>query len=375
MIISSAIITTIVILIIVAVIMAILVSVSKGSLNVPIVVGAAVVVILLAAFVPIMNDPALVGYTLQYDDYVLDNDVTDCTGSIEMVTIDGDTYYHAASLGAGTIVKGSMTYACEVVPATLDVWFLTGQSNSAYFQADPSTASPIAPLGTAYYYGTVTEPVDVGTVTDFTYDPSTEYDIYSMTNLDGTAHIGNIEQPFAAEYYKNTGNKVYVINGGIGGAWVTSFMPSSGNYYWYEKEIFNRGISAINTSNYKINHVGMLWVQGESNSTMSVNAYKLAFTEWYEATTGRSDDYVFSDLKIQTIMISQTRDLSGTSNAVTAQKELAQSLADVYLATDIADTFTVANGKMVSDDLHYSQLGDNDIGVAFADYYYSNILN
>lgn len=107
---------------------------------------------------------------------------------------------------------------------------------------------------------------------------------------------------------------------------------------------------------------------------MSINAYKLAFTEWYEATTGRSDDYVFSDLKIQTIMISQTRDLSGTSNAVTAQKELAQSLADVYLATDIADTFTVANGKMVSDDLHYSQLGDNDIGVAFADYYYSNIL-
>lgn len=362
-------------LIIIALIITVVVALKKGSITPSVIVGIAVVVIVLVACIPFINDPSLVKHKLQFDDYILDNDVTDSSGSIEIVTVGDDTYYHAASLGSGTITKNSTTYYYDVVPATLDVWFLTGQSNSAYYKADTSTASPVAPLGTSYYFGTSDGPVEVGTVTEFTYDPETDYQFYSMTNPDGTAHIGNIEQPFAAEYYEKVGNKVYVINGGIGGAWVTSFMPSTGNYYWYEKEIFERGINAIDQSNYRINYVGMLWVQGESNSTMSVNAYKIAFTDWYEATTGRSTEYVFNDLKIDSILISQTRDPNGTSNAVEAQKQLASSLDGVYLATDIADTFTVANGKMASDDLHYSQLGDNEIGVAFADYYFQNIFN
>lgn len=333
-------------------------------------------VLLISIGLPFISDYEDHNETIEYDDYILADNVESATGSVELVEVDGVKYIHARSVGYGSIVSNdgeSINYV--VKKADLDVWFLTGQSNSAYYNENLDTVSPVAPIGTAYYYGTESRPVDVGTVSDFTYDPNTDYNMYSMTNLDGSPHIGNIEQPFSAQYYEKTGNKIYIINGGIGGVWVTSFMPSTGNYYWYEKEIFQRGMDAIDQSNYNVNTVGMIWVQGESNSTMSVNAYCIAFKEFYQAISGDSN-YVFNDKwDLDLVLISQVRDPDNTSNVTLAQQRLSAELPNVHIGTDVANTFSIANGLLSADGLHYTQLGDNLIGVALFDYYYSRIYN
>lgn len=45
--------------------------------------------------------------------------------------------------------------------------------------------------------------------------------------------------------------------------------------------------------------------------------------------------------------------------AVEADRLLADQYEDVYLATDIATTFTVANGLLGPDNTHWTQAGDN----------------
>ena len=64
--------------------------------------------------------------------------------------------------------------------------------------------------------------------------------------------------------------------------------------------------------------------------------------------------------------ISIVRDANG-GNAAIAQRELCEEISTIHLGTDIASSFTVADGMMGSDDLHYSQKGNNAIGAALGD--------
>lgn len=57
----------------------------------------------------------------------------------------------------------------------------------------------------------------------------------------------------------------------------------------------------------------------------------------------------------------KTRDVNG-GNSCAAQIEIARTNPNVIMASTLPDTFTVANGLMNSDNLHYTQKGRILIG-------------
>lgn len=131
--------------------------------------------------------------------------ISSATGALEIITINDIEYLHACDVGNGIITYSDSTKkTINVKKAQLDVFLILGQSNAMYrYSSDPSTASPVPPLGTAYYYGTSDDPVS-----NIFYNRSVnDYGMHSMTESADVARIGNIEAPFAAAYNKITGTQ------------------------------------------------------------------------------------------------------------------------------------------------------------------------
>lgn len=298
--------------------------------------------------------------TMQYDDY-LPIDATDATGAVELVELAGKTYLHASDIGAGSALINGDWQNIDVRKASLDVFLLIGQSNAAYFRYSPSEATAPA-LGTAYYYGTAYQPIQYTE----SYNKS-NYAIYSMTNPNGTAHIGNIEAPFAAEYFKETGHKTLVINGARGGRPIETYLP--GNYmYTWSQTVFSDAMALIDSSYYEVSVKSAIWLQGESDSNTPVQSYVSMFTSLFDALAHRGSVEFNEEYSIDSCMIVKTR-AANSVNAPKAQITLSKTLEGVYLAGTWPDKFSYESDTMDLDDLHYSQKGDNIIGKGLAEYY------
>lgn len=290
----------------------------------------------------------------QYDDYKIINGVSSVSGSLEIVTVGSTTYVHAKDLGDGEIIRtdGSVE-SIKVDKAYLDVFLMTGQSNAAYFQADKTKADPVPAPGTAYYYGT-------SSTFRPTYPDGGTF--LSMTASDGSAAIGDKATPFAAKYYELTGHKVYWICGATGGRAIATFQPTAGtSWAWMQSAIYY-AMGAIDTDRFIPVIKSYMWIQGEWDKSNPVDYYVEEFLNMNSAILkgklGIKPDHCF---------IAKVATKDG-GNASIAQVQLARDYPDIItMATEAADTFTVDNGLMASDDLHYSQLGDNIIGVDLAE--------
>lgn len=316
---------------------------------------AAFIVIVLTAtiLIPFLNDSDI--SNAEYDDYIEINSDDTVSGSFEIVTAGSKTYAHANSVGYGEI-DGNKYYVSK---AKLDVFLIMGQSNAAYNYYDVSTASPVTSPGEIYYFGTSTQP-NTQTVTGT--------GMYDAVNLDGSAVIGHLEMPFMSKYNEITGNKVYTINTGWNGASI-SVLTVGGSHYNYEQNIARAGFDSINQNNYSIETIGYIWLQGESDAGLEtpIAEYKTDFLKLYNAIAGKSDDYFTNRFTMENAYIVQTRTARG-DNVAEALIELASENNHIYMATDITLTFSVENGTLRSDDLHYTQAGFNLIGVAIAEF-------
>lgn len=329
------------------------------------------IILVAGLLIPIITE-ATDDYHAQYDDYI-ETTAVSSSGNMELVTIDGVKYAHATGVGEGVLTysDGSVdTYT--ISKAELDVWLLTGQSNAAYYgesRYDPDTATPVPKMGTSYYYGTSSAPV----VFANPFEPDSSYGIYDMVDTStNTAKIGNIELPFAGQYQKYTNHKVLVVNGALSGASIEKLIPG-GEVYTFMQTAFSDAMSKVNTSYYNINSCGYIWAQGESNSSTLVDSYKMYFMEIYNSLSGQDQAHVFNaDYNLPVCMIVQTREADSV-NAAEAQEQLAAENDGIFLATTITQTFTVANGLLNGDNVHYTQLGDNKIGVALAKYFFKSI--
>lgn len=292
----------------------------------------------------------------QFDDYRAIN-ATDADGAFEIVTVDDVKYVHAVDLGEGSYKVNGKTITETVTKADLDVVLILGQSNAAYRStSDPSTASPVPELGKGYYYGTAEGAIFTShaNVAAGTYDFD-GYGIYDMINSSGENVLGNIESPFAATY---DGRKVLTINAAVSGT-STSYWVDGGYCYTYAKECIASALALVDNTKFNVTPVATLWIQGEADTFMTVSQYVSNVHALYEDL--QSGEFV-EGLNFDKFLISMTRN---GYNANTAQKQLAADYEGIYIATDIAQSFTIENGKMLSDDLHYSQKGDNELGVAF----------
>lgn len=118
--------------------------------------------------------------------------------------------------------------------------------------------------------------------------------IYNRTDTltENKTKVGKtgIDSAFAYEWYKKTGEKVWVINAAHHGSTIQSWMPTNGcidNNYWqavrlYQgaEEILSR---EIEDGHFVLAHKGIIWCQGENNYRMSSGEYTSRFLEIFES--------------------------------------------------------------------------------------------
>lgn len=244
----------------------------------------------------------------------------------------------------------------------IDVFLLAGQSNAAYtFRAVPEDVDSSLPRNVAYYFGS-----DISPVTKDQWDSSAEYGIYDMVNPNYSAHIGGIEFPFAAEYYKNTGHKICIINVAVSGSKIAQWGFSGECYIWAQ-EVFDKAMDAI-SARFTPHMKDLIWMQGESNPTWPIEAYKNRMITLL-SSMAHSDSSVpqfNEDYTISSCVISLTRQHRGQNTCI-AQIQLAAEQDNFQLGFIGADLFNLENGLLYHDDTHYTQKGRNIVGRALAD--------
>ena len=342
------------------VIVALILAIIKGrdSGPKPIALAAIVVVLISCLMVPIINsfgDSSAthpLPDTIYYDDYIEVDGEPNTSGVFEYVKYNGVGYVHATDVGAGKI--GNKTYTVQAAP--LDVYLFLGQSNAANWAGVvPLEASPVAKLGTAYYFGTSWHQSNKNLGVEIS-----DYSMRSMVSTSGVAKIGGIDEPFGAEYYKLSNHKIYVVNGAIGGTSITTWVPG-GTSYEYAQDLFEAAWAQIDLTHFVPTIKSYIWIQGESDISTSVANYKEKFMSMHDTLI----DGTFTDIgAFDSALISLTQ----APNPSTAQRELAEEYSTITIVTDAAQSFTIENGYLLSDGLHYTQAGRNLLGVIFAEY-------
>lgn len=103
-----------------------------------------------------------------------------------------------------------------------------------------------------------------------------------------------------------------------------------------------------------------IWIQGESDSDTDIETYKRSFMEMHRSLLGIGDTQ-FSPYRFDNGFISKIRSKEGINSSI-AQIQLAEGSKTIHLASKASDSFSIDDGTMLDDDLHYSQKGDNIIG-------------
>lgn len=327
-------------------------------------VGVMITVVLVAAvIVPITNPSAADADEWYYDDYKAMDSVSSVSGALELVTVGDTEYVHANGVGTGTITyDDGDTDTVTVSKAVLDVFFLYGQSNAAGRNGDTSEVDKYPELGTTYYFGYADAYGPSAALNSTGFDVS-QCDMYSLYDSSGDPRVAGLLPDFSYEYQQITGHKVYLINGAIGNKSVLTFDPPSGFMWTYGDSILTAGLAEIDTTLYDYSCKYYMWIQGEADSGRDVDVYKAQFLEMHDAMLAGD----MAGVEFEKCFISKVRAANGANSSV-AQIELAEEYPEtIIMASTASDSFTIANGLMGSDDLHYSQLGNNIIAVAFAD--------
>lgn len=336
------------------------------------VITITIAVILLGAVLsPVIQDTKEI--TIQYDDYVAVPSGSTVNGNAEIIILEDVTYLHATGIGDATLHSGNKSVSVTIVKAELDVYMAAGQSNSGNYAYNNNEVKKPA-YGSAYYYGET----DKGLCTPgFSYHANL-CDMYPVLNATSNEVIvADKCANFVTSYYEKTGHKVYWINSGIGGVDISLFDPDGSNpvMYNYTHTVLSDAISKVDTSKYNINVCDYIWIQGESDASTSITTYKESFMKYHEALTSSG---FFSDMSEWPVGESFNRCIISLMppdfiNSRAAQIQLASEEEDVIIGSDAAKKFTVANGGMDADGLHYAQTGDNIIAEQIVKLCYQNV--
>lgn len=239
----------------------------------------------------------------------------------------------------------------------LVVFLMLGQSNGAYTsRANPDEVDSFVPNGHIYYYGNSENPMLISD-----WDAS-ECGIYDMMETPYDARIGGIDQPLASNFYKLTGKDALVINCCVSGSKIVEWYPGTENYSWAQN-CFADALSKVDSTKYNIEIGGLVWIQGESDPTWQIHAYKNRFNSIFGTMkhtdpdhSNFNEDYVFD-----MAYISLVRQYRG-QNTVCSQLELCAQYTDIVLGCYVCDTFTYENGLLYNDNTHYTQKGRNIVG-------------
>ena len=267
------------------------------------------------------------------------------------------------------ILIGSVLYPViqdsEMGGKSIDVLIIDGQSNAEYGGIEVCNPAVLneeyteAPAHNVYYYGTSTAPAnqwDWSHKWGYAWSAFHIHNAYNYTTDQWI--IGGYEPILGNTLAEKSGNDTLVINMGIGARSIADLLPNGAdaNYSW---TLLDRALNEISQDYKNINIAGVVWIQGETDGAQgtTVEQYKTSFVELMNG---------FKKYGANEFYLVATRDEYG-GNASIAQDQLAQEYSNVIMATEITETFTIENGMLDANPIHYSQKGRDAISFAIRD--------
>ena len=302
---------------------------------------------------------------MEYEDWRdYSGDALGVDGPIE---IAGDKI-HAVGTGTAKIYNsdGSKT-TVKITPAHATLILMDGQSNAAYYKwsedripgAEDIAATPAPEQGRAFYFGWPDR-----MPTDRTDDVS-DCEIYDMIDASGALRVADKGPAFCKVYTEQTGKKAIWVSLGVPGVRLTYWNQPNGLVWQYNEYVMQTFNGLLKDTDFVIDETIVLWLQGESDYLHNTG-YNNYITRWTSLHDAAPEAWGH-DISAWYLLQGRTADFGWVNDAY---EELAATIGDVYVAThaDLQDSYSIANGLMMPDDLHYSQLGDNALATAAARY-------
>ena len=277
------------------------------------------------------------GVSLQYDDYVtslsgitVSDDPVLTGSSLEIVTKDGTTYFHAKELGVTTVTAGDKAISVEVGKARLHIMLVMGQSNAGNHFANAMSDVKCEP-GTAYWWSYNAPVTDHTTTTKGWHAPFLA-EFYAQS-----VAAGNPEKPVLIWREGETTRSGKPIT-----AWASSTTNTSGTDGTVKmlKDCLDYYTDPVRADKYEIVAKGMFWFQGESGAEPVT--YTNLFMAMYNRLKATGIDYCgFFRVRQGGPANDATNDHNDLSHTGTlrAQLELVNSRDDMYLITDITENW------------------------------------
>lgn len=243
----------------------------------------------------------------------------------------------------------------------LYVFILAGQSQSVYRNYDLTIANENAKVrdGQAFYYGN-TAPIVYNSSWP-TWNLST-LGIHSMNNADGSWKVGSMEAPIASTFVNATGKSILIINVGINGRNIESFVNDQEGYR-YATTMVEDALSKIDPS-YNVHYGGVFWLHGQANLLGTKEHYIREFGKVYNQ---------YKEMGFGTFIIEQPR-ASEAPTIDAANVEICKTFPNCYIGSTAGTNYFVNGGPYVSaDGTHYNQLGRNIVGKELASCYVNEV--
>ena len=290
------------------------------------------------------------------------NGIKEASGSLSVLYIDGVRSVRAVELGEGRFIAGHYAYNCIVIKCTVDVIMTMGQSNAAYYKpTSAEEAEPVPIPGTAFYWGNQND------IPNSSSDSIDSCRIYDFVGPSG-CRIGDKGPAECATYYAMTGQKVLWLSLGVPGKPINSWAV--GNSAWELDVIWTTAMMPWVDEYFNVRYVWATWAQGESDSSASRQTTESEYIASFQSLYDRMADGDLGLIPDAWFLVAG-RDAIMNRNGVDINsyfRVIPDVIPDVYLAIDqdLPDSFTIANGMLHTDSLHYTQKGDNAIAVALA---------
>lgn len=236
------------------------------------------------------------------------------------------------------------------VQEKVDLIFFMGQSNMAGHGGNASKA-PYVPEKAGLEYRVISDPEILHPIEE----PFGRYENKEGGLYEGEEKKkGSLVSSFVNTYYELTGHKVVAVSASVGGMAMD---------LWLADGIIEDSVSRINSAvayldehNYDIEHVFVVWLQGESDGARNVppETYKEYFYEYMNNILATSVERVF--------LITPGRiyyDANAFNEIIKVQQEICENDENFVLATSIMSEIPIED---MSDAYHYNQNALNLIG-------------
>lgn len=369
------------------------------------------------------------------DDYVFSCEVKEVIQSHMVLEYDGCKIKAVECGSARVVLVNKLEIEVTVKKAPINLLLIIGQSNAEGERSKESLVSTYhkqtilckqgqvyntyAPAKDYAYkriggFKKVGENLSIYNATSFVPDSiidNTSSNEWCRTNnltkaANACSKLG-FDSALAYEWNTLTNEKVYVINAAEGNTSITSWIPGNkkiNNNFWQAVELYKRVLQVVeNDGHYFIHHQGYFWLQGENDKAMATTTYCKYFLQMHTGLKENTPLKFAAILSVRAGMKYTCKEDFTMNGPRTAQKQLANQMDDIYMASTISDKWTSdkavkryfkitykndktyhkenpmkdtkvkmpSSVKEVHDTLHYEQLGYNEIGKDAA----KNIVN